>query len=192
MGRSHLISGAAAGAWLAVALDPTPAVGLAGVVLGMGAAMAPDLDHPSARAVTRLSIVGLALCHMIRFISRITTGVEHRGLSHSLAFAALLGWLTYLPASVALEQSQALYLGVSVSVGVIAALLGDLVTLAGLQFLLWPFGVEVSIPYWMRIKTNGVAERFVVLPLLIVATVAGIAEMAGVVSLLLEGANHGT
>lgn len=190
MGKTHLVCGAAAGAWLAVALDPAPAVALAGVGLGMASAMTPDLDHPQARAVKRLSILGLVLCHVIRFISKMTTGVEHRGLSHSLAFAGLLGWLTFGLAALVIDPSQARYLGISVAVGVISALLGDLVTLAGLQHLLWPLGTQVSVPRWMRIKTNGPFEKWIVLPAATVAAVAGVAEIGGVLTALIEGFSH--
>jgi inner membrane protein len=193
MGPTHMLSGAAAGAWLGVAAAPIATLGLPGVVLavfgvglGAAAAMTPDLDHPDAKAVTRLGVVGSMLCHAIRFVSKLTTGVEHRGLSHSLVFAGLWGWATYGLTAWLIGPDHARYLAVSVIVGVVSALLGDLVTRAGLRHLMWPLPIEVSIPRVLRITTNGPAERWVIFPLVLVATVAGVAEWAGLVSWGLE------
>lgn len=187
---THLLSGAAAGAWLAVAFTPAPGVALAGVALGAAAAMTPDLDHPSARAVRRLGFVGLGLCWIIRTVSRITTGTEHRGLSHSFAFALALGLGAWALAGLALDGSQSLYLGVSVVVGVVAALLGDLVTISGLHHLMWPLGTQVSVPQWMRIRTNGPFEHWVVFPLVALATVAGVLQIGGVLTVIMERIGH--
>lgn len=180
MHASHLMSGTAAASWLAVASDVSVPVALAGVVLGGLTAAAPDLDHPSARGVRFLGPVGWVLCRVLRWLSRLTTGVEHRGLTHTLAFAVGIGCLTGGLAGLVLDGENAVYLGVSGGLGVVAALLGDLVTLAGLKHLLWPFGSRVSIPHWMRIKTGGLVEMLVVLPAVSAATALGVASIFGV------------
>lgn len=180
MHASHLMSGAAAAAWLGVAAETPTAVSLVGVAVGAVAALTPDLDHPGARGVRFLGPVGWALCHGLRFLSRLTTGVSHRGLTHSLVWAVGVGCLTGGIAGLILTPGQASYLGVSAGLGVVAALLGDLVTRAGLSHLLWPFGGQVSIPRWARIKTGGLVEALLVLPVVSAATALGVAAILGV------------
>lgn len=163
--------------WLAAAVAPDPAVALAGVAVGAGAALTPDLDHPRARAVRALWIVGWALCRLIRLASRLTTGRAHRGLSHSIAFALLVGGLTAGVSARWLPPSHAVYLGISACLGVVAALLGDLVTRAGLDHLTWPVEYEVSIPKRLRIRTGGPCETYLVLPAVSLATAVGLAQV---------------
>jgi inner membrane protein len=197
MGRTHLVSGAAAGAWLAVGMTPAatlppmhPFVGfvlaltlhVAGVTLGAGAAMLPDWDHPSARVVRVVPLLGPVLCHVIRFLSKMTTGVEHRGLSHSLLFSGLWAWLVYLASAWLIGDTAARYLALAVVVGHAAALAGDLVTRAGLRHVLWPLPIELSIPRLLRIKTDGPFEKWIVFPLTLALAVAGVAEWLGLVS----------
>lgn len=177
---SHLMSGTAAAAWLAVSADVSVPVSLAGIAIGGLTALSPDLDHPGARGVRFLGPVGWVLCRALRALSRLTTGVSHRGLTHSLVFAVGIGCLTGGLASLILTGENALYLGVSGGLGVVAALLGDLVTIAGLSHLLWPFGARVSIPRWARIKTGGLVEALLVLPAVSAATALGVAAILGV------------
>ena len=174
LNRTHTTCGAAAGAWLGVAVGPEPALALGGVALAALAAFTPDLDHPSARPVKALGPVGWLLCRILRAVSMATTRVAHRGATHSLLFALTLGvsamliFLSWLPV---LESG---YLGGTVFVGVVAALLGDLVTNSGLKHLMWPLRVVVSIPRGLRIGTGGIVELYVVFPLMLLATWAGI------------------
>jgi inner membrane protein len=177
---SHLTSGTAAAAWLAVAAETPVPVSLAGIAVGGLAALSPDLDHPGAKGVRFLGPVGSGLCQLIRWVSRLTTGVSHRGLTHSLVWAVGIGCLTGSLTGLILSPENALYLGVSACLGVVAALLGDLVTLAGLSHLLWPFDSRVSIPRPLRIKTGGLVEALVVLPLVSAATALGVAAIFGV------------
>lgn len=179
-GTTHLVSGAASGAWLAVAVSPTPAVALLGVAVGAVSAMTPDLDHGSSRAVRSLWVAGWVLCRLIRVLSHATTGRKHRGLSHSLAFAVLVGGLTGAVSAVWSVPSHAVYLGVSACLGVVVALLGDLVTRAGLDHLLWPSHHRVSIPTRLRIRTGGRCETWLVLPAVSLAVVVGLGLVIGV------------
>jgi inner membrane protein len=173
------MSGVAAAAWLGVSADVPLPVSLAGVAVGGLAALSPDWDHPSSRGVRFLGPVGQVLCAAVRALSRLTTGVSHRGLTHSLVWAVGIGCLTGGLAGLILDGENALYLGVSAGAGVVAALLGDLVTLAGLSHLLWPFGARVSIPRALRIKTGGLVEMLLVLPVVSAAACLGVAGIFG-------------
>lgn len=177
LNRTHTTCGAAAGAWLGVAAAPSSTLALGGVALAALAAFTPDLDHPSARPVKALGPVGWVLCRTLRAISMATTHVAHRGISHSILFAAILGVGAGLICLRWLPVLSSAYLGSAVFVGVVAALLGDLVTNSGLKHLLWPSRAVVSIPRGLRIGTGGIVELYVVFPAMLVATWAGIAVL---------------
>lgn len=197
-GRTHLISGACAGAWLAVAVLPPLVVSLAGVAVAAVAAMTPDLDHLDATPSRSMEITrvrlgrrsrgksrvlrlgpGPLISWTLRLVSRLTTGRSHRGISHSLVFAAVIGSLAGLVSTLAVSQSHAIYLGVSAFLGVVAALAGDLVTRASLSHLLWPLETKVTFPKRLRIKTGGPAETYLVLPAVSCLTVFGVATALG-------------
>jgi membrane-bound metal-dependent hydrolase YbcI (DUF457 family) len=184
LNRTHSTCGAAAGAWLGVAIRPEPVFALLGVGLATLAAFTPDLDHPSARPVKALGPAGWVVCRLLRFVSEATTHTTHRGFTHSLLFALLLGGGTMLGCLHWLPWWPSGYLGLAVAVGVVAALAGDLVTNSGLKHLLWPLRTQVSIPYALRICTGGIVEIYVVFPLALVATWVGLAQ-------LLIGGGHG-
>jgi len=177
MNRTHSTCGAAAGAWLAVVAQPSPSYALLGVGVGALAAYTPDLDHPSARPVKKLGLIGWAVCRILRFVSLATTRQAHRGLTHSLLFALILGGATFLLAGVWLPISLSLYLAAAVATGVVAALLGDLVTNSGLKHVLWPLTTQVSIPRSIRICTGGITEKFVVFPVMVAETGIGLAQV---------------
>ncbi len=107
LGVSHATSGAVVG--LAVAGFVPPALGVeptAGSVLTFaavcaGAALLPDLDHPSSAATRRFSVASWIACRAIRPLSalvfdltrgrRDTGRGTHRGLTHTALGAVLLG-----------------------------------------------------------------------------------------------------
>lgn len=110
MAAGHSISGAAAGLYAATLardlglLDIGPAATLTGAALCAGAALIPDLDHPTATIAKSFGPVSAALARVTNETSaaiyRLTkTGLDedrdggHRGLTHTLAFAAVLGGL---------------------------------------------------------------------------------------------------
>jgi inner membrane protein len=140
LNRTHSTCGAAAGAWLGVAIRPEPVFALLGVGLATLAAFTPDLDHPLARPVKALGPAGWVVCRLLRFVSELTTHTTHRGFTHSLLFALLLGGGTMLGCLHWLPWWPSGYLGLAVAVGVVAALAGDLVTNSGLKHLMWPLG----------------------------------------------------
>ena len=174
---THAASGAAAGAWLAVVAQPSPAYALVGVGVGALAAAAPDLDHPSGRPAKKLGLLGWVVCRILRFVSHVLTGTRHRGISHSLLFALLLGLGTFLLAEIWLPLGLSVYLGLAVATGVVSALLGDLVTRDSLKHLFWPFTVKASFPRRLRIKTGGPAEKFVVFPVMVIEIGFGLAQV---------------
>ncbi|WBB94156.1 metal-dependent hydrolase [Verrucosispora sp. WMMC514] len=108
MGRTHALSGAVG--WLAgcaaLGLAGHPVQGhvaVAGAVVSAGAALLPDLDHPKATASISLgSVTGgvsWVTAAVSRWVSRVTCSCcdgdadGHRALTHTVAFAVLLGVL---------------------------------------------------------------------------------------------------
>lgn len=176
---SHTLGGAAAGAWLAVAVRPTPTLALVGTAVGALGSMAPDCDHPGARPARALGPVGWVLTRVLRLISKVLTGTRHRGITHSLLFAVLVGCGVALLAYRWVPAGPAAYLGAAAVLGVVAALLGDLVTRAGLRHLLWPARVQVSVPRVLRIKTGGRVEKWVVLPVTAGVAAVGLGLVLG-------------
>lgn len=95
MGRTHALSGAAA--WLAAAplmpgLDPVQVT--AGMLVCAGAALLPDLDHPSATLARSVPIAGAVAAGALGVLS----GGHRHGLHSVLAVAGcwLLVWLLCL------------------------------------------------------------------------------------------------
>lgn len=158
---THTVSGAAAGAWLAVAVQPTPSLAVAGTAVGALGSMGPDLDHVSSRPVRALGPVGWILTRLLRLVSKVLTRRKHRGISHSLLFAILVGCLTALGAHHWLLAGPSAYLGVAAFSGVVAALLGDLITKASLEHLFWPLSIKIRVPRGLRIRGGGMAEAVV-------------------------------
>jgi membrane-bound metal-dependent hydrolase YbcI (DUF457 family) len=107
LGVSHALSGAALG--LAVAgfvpqmLGEDPGIGgvLAFTAVCAGAALLPDLDHPSSMATRRFSAASWLAGHVVRPLSRLVYDLtrasrdtgrgSHRGLTHTVVGAVLLG-----------------------------------------------------------------------------------------------------
>jgi membrane-bound metal-dependent hydrolase YbcI (DUF457 family) len=107
LGVSHALSGAALG--LAVVgfvprvVGEQPSVGsvLTFAAVCAGAALLPDLDHPSSMATRRFSVASWVASHAVRPLSRLVYDLtrarrdtgrgSHRGLTHTVAGAVLLG-----------------------------------------------------------------------------------------------------
>ncbi|MHA6625119.1 metal-dependent hydrolase [Pseudonocardia sichuanensis] len=104
LGVSHALSGAALG--LAV-VGLVPGIGeSAGSVLTFaavcaGAALLPDLDHPSSTVTRRFAVASWLACYAVRPLSRLVYDLtrgrrdtgrgSHRGLTHTVVGAVLLG-----------------------------------------------------------------------------------------------------
>ncbi|MEJ6550690.1 metal-dependent hydrolase [Corynebacterium sp. USCH3] len=110
MGPTHAMSGAAAGAAIAVftaqasgtPVDATSALVLSGVTAG--AAVLPDLDHPSGTAARTLGPVSRLVAVVVNRTSSMVaeaTGARgrrvggHRTLTHTVVFAVLLAVATW-------------------------------------------------------------------------------------------------
>jgi membrane-bound metal-dependent hydrolase YbcI (DUF457 family) len=107
LGVSHATSGAAAG--LAVAglapraagIVPAPGTVVTFALVCAGAALLPDLDHPSSDATRRFSVASAVASHVVRPFSalvfdltrgrRDTGRGTHRGLTHTAVAAVALG-----------------------------------------------------------------------------------------------------
>ncbi|WP_219470535.1 metal-dependent hydrolase [Nonomuraea rhizosphaerae] len=107
MGHSHAMTGAIAWLGLAPGLAAIPMVTesstyietgimanalnpaefIAGAIICMGAAMLPDLDHPSATIAQTFGPLTWLLSKGVNWISG-----GHRGATHSLAFAVAIGF----------------------------------------------------------------------------------------------------
>jgi membrane-bound metal-dependent hydrolase YbcI (DUF457 family) len=107
LGVSHATSGAALGLVVAgyvprvAEVQPTAGSILTFAAVCAGAALLPDLDHPSSVATRRFSVASWIACHAIRPLSglvydltkarRDTGRGTHRGLTHTVVGAVLLG-----------------------------------------------------------------------------------------------------
>jgi membrane-bound metal-dependent hydrolase YbcI (DUF457 family) len=104
LGVSHALSGAAIGLAV-VGLVPGIEQSAGSVVtfaaVCAGAALLPDLDHPSSMATRRFSVASWFASHVIRPLSRLVYDLtrgrrdtgrgSHRGLTHTVVGAVLLG-----------------------------------------------------------------------------------------------------
>lgn len=128
MGPTHAMSGATAGTAVAVVtayssgvpVDATSALVLAGVTAG--AAVVPDLDHPSGTAARTLGPVSRLLAVFVNRVSSVfaeATGARgrrvggHRTATHTLLFAVVLALSTWFAVDVGDQR---------VTVGIFAAL----------------------------------------------------------------------
>lgn len=165
MGTTHAVHGAIAGG-AAGALSGEPGYVVAGAVLGAFAGFGPDVDHKPAPAGRLLPPVRWAV-HGLSWMFGLP---KHRGISHTVLFALVVGASTlfFLPWPLAL----------SVSAGWLAALAGDWCTKTSLPYLWWPItsahGKPKRVRYkFLRVYTGKRMERWVVYPISVLALVAG-------------------
>lgn len=86
MGTQHALSGAAAWSVLVAVHPPATPVLVAGYAVCAGAALWPDVDHPSSSATQSLGPLTWLMCRVIQAVS----GGHRRG-THSLAGCAAVG-----------------------------------------------------------------------------------------------------
>ncbi len=205
MGRSHGMSGLAAGLGLGAATGVSASVCFMLGGVGMACAYIPDLDHRRSTATNVLPPVTWGLSWLLRKASRglyaATKGPsdencsgEHRHLTHTVAFALVLGvavWWSLEWLLPSLDGDVTLLLGAAVMVGCVTHCLGDAITHAGCPFLwlIWPFPIagetwyEFALPSWrvrigrwrfrigLSFATGKRVEKWLVFPALAVAAV---------------------
>lgn len=144
MGRTHIAIGMATGLSIAYVLES----GLPQIIILTGctgvAAMLPDIDHPNSTLRDFMGLPGdLAF-----------SGLPHRGITHTFLALAVVTAITYLilPPIV----------GFSMFLGYFSHLLADVVTPAGLPWLL-PFSDKKwhLLPEPFRIRVNSFVERVI-------------------------------
>jgi membrane-bound metal-dependent hydrolase YbcI (DUF457 family) len=208
MAKGHAISGACAGL-LVAPLVPFPAVapmgglevvGLTGIYAGLVAVFAlfPDIDHRPSTISRCLGPITWLLCYAFMALSR--TAYEatrthrdkpegcHRTLTHTNAFALVLGAgvaavLLGTPAS-----EWAWFVGSGVTVGCLAHIwfIGDACTLSGVPHPLWPFVLvdgkrwgSVGYPRSLRFRAGGkVGEPVATMILFVLFLAIGAATLA--------------
>lgn len=180
MNTSHAMGGLSAGFAVGL-LATTPGIGLVCGVVGLVAALLPDLDHPSGRPAKALGPVTWLLCRVLRLASKLVGLPAHRGLTHTVAAGLLIAMATAIAAAAWLPMDVALLFGTATLAGYLSALLGDWLTKASLPFLWWPFHVDTpGPPKWLRIRTGKRFEKYAVLPVLVVASAWTCALVIGV------------
>src|SRR5690625_4548538 len=124
MGRTHAATGAAAGCALALAYGAAtgqaedPALLVAGTLLGTGAALAPDIDHPNATATHAHGLASRALGWCVRKASALAYRLtateadasdsgEHRHLTHTPLAGLVLGALVAVAGALAWQAAAA-------------------------------------------------------------------------------------
>lgn len=186
MGRSHGMSGLAAGLGYGALVTPNPVTQVAIGGVCMVFAYVPDADHPGSTVTHSIPILGRPLCLAIRWASRTVYAAtkgprdedwegEHRHLSHTIAFALLVGaavgitWALASPAVFGLTHSGAIrsgwLLAGAAALGCWTHCLGDSLTLMGCPWL-WPIPIadetwfEIRPPRLLRFLSGHVAPRF--------------------------------
>jgi membrane-bound metal-dependent hydrolase YbcI (DUF457 family) len=166
---SHATSGAAFG--LAVAgfaprvadVAPSPGSVLTFAAVCAGAALLPDLDHPSSTATRRFSVFSWLACHAVRPLSAVifdlTRGRRdhgkgtHRGLTHTAVGAVLLGLAVNL-ASAAWGEPVLL---ATLFVCIALAIKGLDALVPGPPSLVIAAGLAYAVQVWVPGGTTGTA-----------------------------------
>lgn len=179
MGRTHLITGAAgylgivAPVLASHGVPTTPGTLACGAVVAGGAAMLPDLDHPSATAARAFGPVSWSAS---RIIARVAGG--HRVGTHSLLALLLVafgtGWLLSGPALNNRWVAFALcFVCVALFMRIVLADQSDLVSVIASLALTWLLllatpdfqwlGWAITVGYGMHIVCDWVTEQGVAL-----------------------------
>ena len=121
---------------------------LAGIALG---AVLPDIDEPK-------SFIGRKLAPLA-FLLRLFR-LKHRTLSHSIIFALIV----IIP-SIFLPYPFNLF-GIGAGVGSVLHCVGDLLTISGLKYFLYPKKTELHLlPKNLRFRTGGTVESIIIIGL---------------------------
>ncbi|MFC7344882.1 metal-dependent hydrolase [Saccharopolyspora griseoalba] len=152
----HASFGALVGVIAARQLNDVPTVTavLNGAMSTAAASLVPDLDHPKSTATTHLGVVTEKLSWMVRetsgLVYRLTKGPrdedvsgKHRGITHTVVFAALLGFGTTQGCQAAAEYDPRV--GAAVMVGLIVLLASLAATFFGKWAITAPGALGVSL-----------------------------------------------
>ena len=124
---------------------------LSGVIVG---AVLPDIDEPK-------SFIGRQLSPLA-FILRLFN-LKHRTLSHSIIFALL-----FLISGLFLRYPYSVIL-MGIGTGALLHCVGDLLTISGLKYFLYPFTKELHLlPPKLRFRTGGLVEEVIILGLIVI------------------------
>lgn len=210
MGRTHALTGIAAGVGATYVVTLSVPAAIVGTVFCAGAALVPDIDHQESTITKTFGPVTGLLSWLVRKISG-----GHRYGTHSvlgilicgalarygvmyrhtvpgqavlivimcLGFAGVIrllripGWfddLAPIPVVIAIVRFTDISLAIippALMLGCAIHVLGDVVTKGGCP-LWWPFSkVRVKLALF---KTNGITERLIVTPLVLVGIFGGI------------------
>lgn len=182
MGRSHAVSGLAVAPGLGL---HTFAEVLPFAITTGGYALVPDLDCASSTASRMLGPLTRGLGSALRWCSvtlyAATKGPRdedgrgtHRHLTHTLAFAALLGGRVGPELLDALATSQG-RIALAAGIGCFTHCLADSVTRAGCPWL-FPLPIagetwyEIRPPRFLRFRAGGPFEHAVMFPALVLAS----------------------
>lgn len=186
MAKGHKLSGTLAGlpvADAAVAVGAPAWTVLAVVPLCTVAALLPDLDCEGSTATLSLGFVTRVISKVLQLVCRTTyfftrawpdrvVRGAHRTLSHTalgcVGFGALTWWLTasFLPP---LFAAYAPLWGITVAVGCLAHVFGDMLTMSGCP-ILWPLKIDGMRWHQVRspipFRTDSMVEHMLVVPAL--------------------------
>lgn len=213
MGRTHALTGLAAGTFATYSIHVPLWEGVAGVALCAGAAILPDIDHPRSTVSNVYGPLTRAFCWLM---TRATGGhrrgthsvpgilflgaVAHSGVMYRdrwygmlalctimiLCFAGAIrllripGWFDdFLPIPlvigvVCLTDIRLDMVPYAVVLGCLVHVAGDVATKQGCP-LWWPLSDRKT--RLALFKTNGITEKYVVTPLVIVVIIGQLAHM---------------
>jgi len=119
---------------------------LLGIIIG---AVLPDIDEPK-------SLIGRKLFFLSYILRAI--GLKHRTLSHSIIFSLIF----ILPAFIVPSPYKNILFGLGI--GSILHCVGDLFTISGLRYFLFPIEKELHFsPKPLRFRTGGVIEQIIII-----------------------------
>ena len=187
MGRSHRVSGIAAGLgyadYLNVPLIILPIV----VTLTAVGSLVPDIDCHGSTASKSLygftEVLSWITRRVSHFVYVTTKGRRdedwegtHRHLTHTVAFAVLIGSALWAGITPWFGSHWGFIMGGALAIGCFVHDLGDSLTLMGCPFL-WPLPIagetfyEIRPPRLLRFRTGGPFERWIMFPALTLTAV---------------------
>lgn len=120
-------------------------------------ALLPDIDEPSSHIGRKYPILAWTL----RLF-----GLQHRGITHFLLLPLLISGLALL-----FIQSQVFLIALlSLSFGILAHDIGDLLTKGGIKGFFWPFFPNTNItllPNFLAFKTFSITEYLIIFGLFV-------------------------